>query len=55
MNEVTVRKMNVALYHIEAAMVELSGIGSIDYLEEAVTKLAMQLEAEIAELESRSK
>ena len=44
--------MNVALYHIEAAMAELSWIGGIDYLEEGLTKLAMNLEEEITELES---
>lgn len=47
-DEATVRKMNVALYHLEAAMAELSTIGNIDYLEEGLTKLAMQLEEEIS-------
>lgn len=51
-DEVTVRKMNVALYHLEAAMAELFTISGIDYLEEALTKLAMQLEEEITELKS---
>jgi hypothetical protein len=48
-NQLAINKLKAALNYINGAESALFGIGDIDYLEEQLTKLAIAVEAEIAD------
>jgi hypothetical protein len=48
-NQLKIDRLKAALSFIEEAESSLYGIGDIDYLEEQLTKVALAIEAEIAD------